>query len=351
MAGTLFRSVLNNTLSFCKINTTCLRSVHTATVYYAARKGTRAKARAKKVKVEVTKVGFIPHNQRGKDKGAKLSVSKFVDDSYKQLAKDDVFPIKYYRWVVYSAEEAVKLHQQTHHPTMYNVPDALVFAEIHFNMAAVKKNRYMENFTRLTLLPHFFPRDEERSILAFCKGAELIKEATDAGAKMAGGSDLIKKIQEGEIKLGDYDYVIAHPNIITDLVPIRGLLKRKFPTVRNGTLDPDLAELVKKFAAGVQYRVSKDDTQESFGKVEIPVGRLNMEPKQVAENIDALLKDLQSARPKREGDFITRCVIGSPPSPEKLKIDPFVHVEREIPKEVREDSDDEDDTAAVAATA
>lgn len=46
------------------------RSIHTAAVYYAARKGTRAKARAKKIKIEVTKVGFIPHNERGKDRQA-----------------------------------------------------------------------------------------------------------------------------------------------------------------------------------------------------------------------------------------------------------------------------------------
>lgn len=31
-----------------------------------------------------------------------------------------------------------------------------------------------------------------------------------------------------------------------------------------------------------------------------------MDAKQVAENIAALLKDLQSARPKREGLFLTR---------------------------------------------
>lgn len=34
----------------------------------AARKGTREKARKKKVKVEVQKVGFIAHNLRGKNK-------------------------------------------------------------------------------------------------------------------------------------------------------------------------------------------------------------------------------------------------------------------------------------------
>lgn len=36
--------------------------------------------------------------------------------------------------------------------------------------------------------------------------------------------------------------------------------------------------------------------------------QLNMDPKLVAENLEALLKDLQSARPKRDGLFITRYV-------------------------------------------
>jgi len=43
-----------------------LRLLHLSAVSEAARKGTREKARKKKVKVEVKKVGFIPHNQRNK---------------------------------------------------------------------------------------------------------------------------------------------------------------------------------------------------------------------------------------------------------------------------------------------
>ncbi|KAM3959938.1 mitochondrial ribosomal protein L1 [Aphomia sociella] len=349
MAGTIFRSLFNNTLSFYKINTTKVRSLHTATVYYAARKGTRAKARAKKVKVEVTKVGFIPHNQRGKDRSVKVQLNKHLDDSYKFEAKDDVYPMKYYRWVVYTAEEAVRAHQETHHPTMYNVPDALVFAQVELNMEAVKKNRYLESFSRLCLLPNIFPRDEERSILAFCKGTELIDEARKAGATTVGGPELVKKIQDGTIKLFEYDYVIAHPNMITDLVPIRGLMKRRFPNLRAGTLDPNLVNLVKKYAAGIQYRAVKDENQQNYGTVEVPVGRLNMDVKLVAENIEAFLKDIQSARPKRDGLFVTRCFIVSPPSVEKLKIDPFVYIDRTLSKEVQEDSDDE--TEAFAATA
>ncbi|CAG9787036.1 unnamed protein product [Diatraea saccharalis] len=349
MAGTIFRSVLHNAITTYKTNAINLRTIHTSAVFDAARKGTRAKARAKKIKVEVKKVGFIPHNQRGKDKLVKQNINKHFDDSYKSEAIDDVYPMKYYRWLEYSAEDAIRAHQETHHPTMYNQTDALIFAHVEFNMEAVKKNRYLDSFVQLSLLPHIFPRDEERTILAFCKGPELIKEVLDAGATTAGSTELIKKIQEGQIKLSDYDYVIAHPNIITDLVPIRGLLKRRFPNVKAGTLDPKLAEQVKKFAGGVQYRVVKDEHQQNYGSVEVPVGRVNMEPKCVVENIEALLKNMQSVRPKREGLFITRCLIVSPPSTEKIKIDPFVFVDRTLSKEVQEESDDEDETVAATA--
>jgi large subunit ribosomal protein L1 len=50
----------------CVSSTT--RLLHISPINDAARKGTREKAKKKKVKVEVKKVGFIPHNMRGKDK-------------------------------------------------------------------------------------------------------------------------------------------------------------------------------------------------------------------------------------------------------------------------------------------
>lgn len=57
---------------FCKLTLRSpeftTRLLHVTQINPAARKGTREKARKKKVKVEVKKVGFIPHNLRGKDK-------------------------------------------------------------------------------------------------------------------------------------------------------------------------------------------------------------------------------------------------------------------------------------------
>lgn len=43
-----------------------LQLLHVTQVNPAARKGTREKANKKKVKVEIEKVGFIPHNLRKK---------------------------------------------------------------------------------------------------------------------------------------------------------------------------------------------------------------------------------------------------------------------------------------------
>lgn len=43
-----------------------------------------------------------------------------------------------------------------------------------------------------------------------------------------------------------------------------------------------------------------------------------------------------------------RCVLTSPPATEKFKIDPFVYVDRELSKEVQEDSDDEEEAVARA---
>lgn len=51
----------------CVKNITSVLSNNSILVcHYAARKGTREKMRKKKVKVEVKKVGFIPHNLRDK---------------------------------------------------------------------------------------------------------------------------------------------------------------------------------------------------------------------------------------------------------------------------------------------
>lgn len=53
-------------------------------------------------------------------------------------------------------------------------------------------------------------------------------------------------------------------------------MKKRFPNVRAGTLDPNLPKLVKKFAGGVNYRVVKDEIQQNYGSTQVPVGRVSI---------------------------------------------------------------------------
>lgn len=66
-------------------------------------------------------------------------VSRKFDDSMKSDPVDDVFVAKYYKSIVYQFSEAVHCHKETHHPEMYNKPDANLNVTIELNMQGEKK--------------------------------------------------------------------------------------------------------------------------------------------------------------------------------------------------------------------
>lgn len=68
-------------------------------------------------------------------------LSQKVNDSKKGDPIDDVFLVKYYKWIVYSFVEAVQCHKETHHPEIYNKPDADLHVTIELNMQGEKKVR------------------------------------------------------------------------------------------------------------------------------------------------------------------------------------------------------------------
>lgn len=158
---------------------------------------------------------------------------------------------------------------------MYNVPDAPLNVQIELNMQAEKSNRFVDNFQRMAMIPHKFDHGEERKILVFAKGQENLTEALEAGATLVGGPELVKDIQSGELNLQDYDYYVAHPNVLPDLVAVRGLMKRNFPNPKNGTLGANLGEIVKKFCNGIQYNANKDENQQDFGLITTCIGTVS----------------------------------------------------------------------------
>lgn len=57
-----------------------------------------------------------------------------LDDSKKSDPIDNVYISRLYKWKVHSFEEAVQNHRETHHPTIYNLPNAPINALIELDM-------------------------------------------------------------------------------------------------------------------------------------------------------------------------------------------------------------------------
>lgn len=229
---------------------------------------------------------------------------------------------------------------------MYNAPNAPLNVVVELNMQGEKATRFVDNFQRMAQVHHKFNHGEDRTILVFAKGQENVKLASEAGASLVGGPELVKDIQNGDLLITDYQYVIAHTNVLPDLVPIRGLLKKKFPNPKMGTLGPNLDELVQKFMNGIQYMAVKDENQKDFGVITTTIGTLDMDAQHLEANLKSLLLDIDTMRPKRNGKFITRVLLKSPPSAEQLKIDPFVYVPQERTlnkKEILQQQQDEEE--------
>lgn len=134
------------------------------------------------------------------------------------------------------------------------------------------QTRFLDNFTRVAPIPYPFDHGEERNIIVFAKDSTTQEAAKEAGAALVGGSELVKEIQTGALSLQDFKYTIAHPNILPELVSLRGLLKKRFPNQKNATLNVDVVAAVKQYLYGINYRAVKDEYEKDFGLMETSLG-------------------------------------------------------------------------------
>ncbi|XP_075224443.1 mitochondrial ribosomal protein L1 [Lycorma delicatula] len=320
---------------------------------YAARKGTRMKAQRKKVKVEIQKLGFIPHKLRAK-KLSETSVfeSKRIAEEWKTVSSDDVWIARYYRWRLFSFAEAVECHRETHHPTIFNQPEAPLEVLIELDMSTSKPTKFVEKFSRTAMIPHGFDHGEDRTIIVFCKSPAEKLAAEEAGATLVGGTEIIRDIEKGRIMLPDFNFVLAHPDIVQEMLGLRGLLKKRFPNPKAGTVGTNLSALVKKFRDGITYTALRDEKELDYGWIDVTVGMLNMDTNLLEENFKELINDvLTQAPPKTAKPFITRVLLKSPPSVERLKLDmsPYLPKDKELESDT--ESEDESDNVKVKIVA
>lgn len=143
-----------------------------------------------------------------------------------------------------------------------------------------------------------------------------IQEAIDAGADIAGGKDMIEKIQK-ENWFG-FDVIVATPEMMGELGKIGKILGPKglMPNPKVGTVSPDIAKAVKEIKAGkVEYRADKE------GNVNVTIGRASFEADKLYENFKTIFDIINKAKPATvKGSFMKNLTITTTMGP-SIKID------------------------------
>nr|XP_045625040.1 uncharacterized protein LOC123774614 [Procambarus clarkii] len=297
--------------------------IHTGCIMEAARKGTRAKADAKKraAKKEVqVKREFIPPKKRLEMELSGGASPRHVDGDMKDPI-DNVWFARYYRWQTFSVRDAITMHRETHHETQIGLPDAYINAYIELNMSTDKKNRYVDNFFSVVQLPHEFESEQQRTVLAISRNKKVIEKAWEMGVTYAAGVEIIKQVQNGEVSLQDYQHFIAEIDTLPELVAIRGLMRRRFPSIKDGTACTDIIPIIERFMKGVEYRTAVNKYHPDFATIEATFGRLSMTDEQLEENLATLLRDIENHKSLRKsGQLVTLVRLCSLPSCEQFRI-------------------------------
>lgn len=138
------------------------------------------------------------------------------------------------------------------------------------------------------VLPHGIGKSQR--VIVFAQG-DNVAVAEAAGADSVGGKELADKIKDGWL---DFDVAIAAPDMMGVVGPLGRVLGPRglMPSPRAGTVTQDIATAVKEYKAGkVEFRV------DAGGNVHCIVGRMSFEPKQLSENIEALLQFVRAMKP------------------------------------------------------
>ena len=173
---------------------------------------------------------------------------------------------------------------------------------------SVKVNLKKSQSVRDTVvLPHQFRG--EKKVLVFCK-PEKEKEAQEAGAAFVGADDLIEKVRGGWL---DFDVAVATPDMMKDVGKLGMVLGRKglMPNPKTGTVTFDLKGALSELRKGrVEFRADKT------GVVHLAIGKVSMEPVQLAENVHVVVAEIRRKRPAdAKGEFIQTVSVASTMGP------------------------------------
>lgn len=153
------------------------------------------------------------------------------------------------------------------------------------------------------LLPHFFEYKRQITrILCFCKSADEAAEALERGANLAGGEQLVKKIEQGEVDISSFDTVICHLNMYDAIAPLKNILKKQMPKLGQAEyVSEDVLSLIERHRKAVVYSAQGDHYEPDYASFSIPIATLQMSVEQIHDNVRELFVGVSCPSRSRAG--------------------------------------------------
>lgn len=155
-------------------------------------------------------------------------------------------------------------------------------------------------------------------IAVFAEGEDA-RIATEAGADIVGGDELIDRVQKESFF--EFDVAIATPNMMGKVSRIGRMLGPRglMPNPKSGTVVPgtDMPRVISESRAGrVEYR------NDRTGNLHVPIGKASFTEAQLMQNLAALMEDVRRAKPSSvKGIYIRKLTI-TPTMGPSVRIDP-----------------------------
>jgi large subunit ribosomal protein L1 len=152
-------------------------------------------------------------------------------------------------------------------------------------------------------------------VAVFAAG-DAAAEAREAGADIVGADDLAERVQGGFL---DFDVAIATPDLMRAQVAKLGRIlgpRGLMPNPKTGTVTDDVGRAVREFKGGrVEYRTDR------YGNIHVPIGKVSFDRRALLENMQAVIEELQRAKPAAaKGRYMRGITVSS-------TMGPGVHVE------------------------
>ena len=160
------------------------------------------------------------------------------------------------------------------------------------------------------------PNGTGRSVrVAVFAVGDKAREATEAGADVVGGEELVEEVMKGNI---DFDAAVATPDMMAAVgkagrvLGPRGLM----PNPKTGTVTKDIAKAVSDIKGGkVEYRADRT------GNVHVIVGKKSFDERALVENYLAVVDELLRAKPSAaKGRYIKSLAVSTTMGP-SVRID------------------------------